>query len=231
MNKSVKVISAVMAGTICLTMSGCSLLNLGGSKVSTSKLISFAQDKGSEEYDDYDDFYDTFATDNGSKKKVKKGGYILLTDKDLKKYLKDDDVSASFDFELGYEKTMTQAVSYVIGDVSSDDKWAMEVIAIDFESADAAEDYFGDLSDRMEDNIDSFSSDLDVDTDDGEDNGISYRILHLDVESRNAVMNEGLYLDGKSVIILVAMDMGTDEGGELLQEFCSQLGIPDPSDM
>ena len=228
------VLAGAMAGVMVLSMSGCSLLHGSGSKVGRNKLKEFAEEAGAVAYDDTDEFIEVFIEEDAGQnaKKIKKGGVIDLEGKDLKSFLKNSDVHGAFNIDLGYEKTMTAGTAFVRGEYNQNSEtWAFIGMSIDFESADDAADYFDDIADKIDEIYDSVPSSNDTDTDDGEENGIAYFIATSTNSANDITISEGVYQNGKSVLIVVALDRQTDEGGETLCDFCEALGIECPAEL
>ena len=222
--------SVLMTAAMLVSAAGCSLLG-GGSRIGPSAISKFADGEGSERYDDADDFIDLIEDLNSNEnsiKKIKDGVHITLEGKDLKNFFKSSQIGGTGYTSFSYDKTMTQATIYYIGGQKSDKKWAFSALSIEFEDEEAAEEYFDDSVDSIESGVERLEMQMDCDTDDGDENGISYIIVNA--SNSTSAIYEGIYRDGNTVLFIVSADVGGKEGSKKIDSFCETIGIVSPKD-
>ena len=235
MKNFTKLIAAGVALATLATMSGCSLLGLG-SKVSPSSLDKICEDDGAKKYESYKEFKSMLeemsdAENEDGLKKLKKGVYISLEGKDLKKYF-DNTGFDTGSTAVSYDKTMKSATTYYIGNVKDDTMYVACALSIEFETSDDAEQYYEDTIEDIEDGIGSTSSGLETDFDDGEENGITYYPATARSQMLGTAIREGVYRDGKYVFFLVGIDTnGSDSAIDKLDSICEELGLVSPSEL
>ena len=230
MKKLTKIGSVLMTGAMLVSAAGCNLF--GGSKIGPAALASFADNEGSERYDDADDFIDLIQdlNDNESSiKKLKNGVHATLEGKDLKNFFKNSLIGGTSYTSFSYDKTMTQATVYYIGGQKNDKKWAFSALSIQFEDAEAAEEYYDDSVDSIETGFDTLTRYMDGDTDDGEEGGIAYFIA--EASNSSSGVYEGIYRDGNTVLFIISADINGKDGSKTLDSFCETFTIISPKDI
>lgn len=207
-----KALTCILTTSLALGIVGCS--------APTKKYVDALENAGFEEVE-----FKEFKKSNPIDGDFEDGVYVVSNDaKTLKKLAKqiDSDVDTD-DFK-----------SIVFSEKSSknmDDNYSLYVIS--FKSTDAAEDFFEDYSEELEDRMKEFKryeDNGDIATDDDD----NYFIGAADLEwyGSTAYVRIGCYLDGKDVICIL-MTATTDDAEdyvELTDDICDELDIINPSE-
>ena len=196
-------------------------------------ISKYAGNYGAEVYEQ-DDFFDLIdelnEEDKDAYKQLKNGVSIEFDSKGLKKYFKETSIGSSANASFDYDSSMVSGSIFYIGGLKSNNKWGLTALAIEFETADDAEDYYDDTIDSLESGMDQLSTYMDTDDDDGEDNGITYYIATATYSSNDIGIYEGIYRDGKYVLFVLAADVESTNGEEAMEELCDAIGIIKPTD-
>ena len=234
MKNYTKVLAVALSVSTVMSMAGCSLFN--SSKLAPKNLSSYASSQDAEFYEDIDDFTDLMdelndaSSQDDAMKKIKDGVYINLEGKDVKTYFKNSNFGGTTYSVFEYDKTMTSATVYYLGNSKSEKKTMFSALAIEFETAEDAEEYFENCSEGVEDGFGQLGELMDTDTDDGEENNIAYFLGAATYGSTTSVY-EGLYQQGRYVLIVMSADInGTSKGEDKIIEFCEEFGLADPTD-
>jgi len=183
-----KITSIALIAAMAFGLAGCSL---GGGKLAASKLKASAKKYGAEEYKDADDFEDL------DDDEIEDGAYITLSGKDSKDFLKDKDMTEDF-----YDKNAKSVTIFAVGE---EDESTVIILNLSFGSKKNAESYYDDMVEIYEDYTDSEYAD--VESDDGEEKGVTYSVCTADAGYIGVVY--GVYMSGSNVLIVMGVgDVG-----------------------
>lgn len=147
------------------------------------------------------------------------GAYITASGKDVKDILKSNDVTSGI-----YDKSITAATICVVAD--KDGGNGVFLMAFSFGSKDDAEAFYEDRAEEFEDLEDSA---YDYDSDDGEENGITYTVASA--EAWAFYYTGGAYLSGKTVFVVIGVAEDLDDANDIIDDIASCYDIVLPSEL
>lgn len=232
--KAISVLSLVLILSLFFCTS-CSLLSWN--KLSQSKIIQKYEDEDYEEVDfddlkdySYDFLYDFYRYDG----ELEDGVYTTINSKnEMRQIFNSDSFLSSIYLEslgLKYDKNMQSATYFTIADYNSSDFYCLTAITIDFDSSSSLNSYFEKLSDDDDDDDNDDDNDADVDFDSGNENGVRYVIQAI--ESDNQIAYVGMYVSGKSMLIVVGMGTGRLDNKieNCIDDFCEMVDVISPTE-
>lgn len=210
--KNLKRLTAVLlTAAMMIGMTGCAM----GGKLAPKKLADSAKKYGAEEVKDAEDFADMIEEGED----LEDGAYITASGKDVKDILKASDVTSDL-----YDSSITNATLVVVGD--NEDNTAAFLFAFTFSSKKDAQDFYDDCVEDIEDMDDSG---YDFDSDDGEENGVSYYVGVADAGFYG--VSEGVYLSGKTVFIVLGVGSDVDDCNDIIDDIGSCYDVVLPSEL
>lgn len=209
--KSFKKLTAIaLTAVMAFGMAGCT-----GGKLSPKTLAASAKDYGAEEYKDADDFSDLMEDGDD----LEDGAYITASGKDVKDILKSNDVS-----EALYDSSITAATIVVVAD--KEENTGAFLFAFSFSSAKDAEAYYEECVEDIEDMDDSG---YDFESDDGEENGVTYNVAVADAGFYG--VSEGVYLSGKTVFVVLGVGSDIGDCNDIIDDIGSCYDVVLPSEL
>ncbi|MBR6880468.1 MAG: hypothetical protein IKN14_05245 [Clostridiales bacterium] len=220
MKKIRTAVALLLVGSMVAGLTACS-----GGKLSPSKLAKAAKAVGAEEYEP-EDFQDEIEDISGIKDfgDYSEGIYTSGKIDDVKKVLKADSIDIP-------TKKVTEATVFFSADYDKKKNAdTMCIIAsLVFEDKDSARKFYEDSTEDLEEALESFEDMFDnVSQDDGED-GYEYYIVSFGNKKQPA-NNYGIYLDGKTVIVIEENSDGSKDLSGMADSICDELGIKAPSE-
>lgn len=171
------------------------------------------------------DFMYDFIRRNADSSSYLKGGFTTLQYEDLENYF-GSSVNGIFSLDLRYSDSMDHAVVYSAGERGSG-RWSIDVLALTFNSPENAKEYYQGIRDGLNS---SYSSKDPASVKEVDAEGVTCITGRLRDESYGTVTEEGIYLEGSSVLLAVSSESGTSKGTEAMTNFCAFFSIPDPKD-
>lgn len=215
MNIRIKIASAVLCAATMLSMTSCSFL-LGGSKLGSARLESYASGEGAQKMESAKKFLDADEDD------LEEGVYVSAEGKDIKKILTEKDLFVIPVLENFYDKSMQDLTIYVQGTTSGNKRDVVYAMSIVFEDEDSAEDYFDSIHDGIQPN-----PGISANNDDGTDDNIDYTIMNISDDPHYAAV--GGYRDGNTVLFLI----GYGNNKKVIKNvdaICDGMGVHQVSD-
>ena len=202
-----KIISAVLAGSMLIALSGCSITL--GNPYSEEKTIAGLEKSLEAEEIDSDDMLDILEEEDFGE--CEDGVYAKMSKKENKKAYNTLDLNQFFP---GVKK-VESAVSYLkTNDIDNQDRYVLWITSSEFTESDDARDFFDDTLDIWED--------LNEDFDFGDSEKLSQAYFYYD-DGRQDLYG-GIYMHGKRVISIICVNDPDD-----MDAFCHEMKINSPS--
>jgi len=209
MKRITKMASALLCGTIALSMTGC----FGGSKISPAKLYSYAKSDGAVVFDDYDELLDATEDEEIGDAVREDGVAIMLSVDDLMDAIEEKGADLN-SFRQFTDNNMDEVTIYAKNISSSNQLLG---IAAYFEDEDDAEDFYDEYTAQIK----AYDLYDDAQIDYGTEKGIEYS--YVVASQYGYTIGMGVYLDGNYVLML--MQYSSSDVEELL-DMCDSLGLP-----
>lgn len=206
-----KIAAVVLAATMAVNVAGCAM----GGKLSPKTLSSAAKKYGAEEIKDPDEFSDMM--EDGED--FEDGAYITAAGKDVKDILKGNDVTDGI-----YDKSIASATVCVVAD--PDKGYGVFLMSFSFKSKEDAQDFYDERAEEFEDLEDSS---YDYDSDDGEENGITYVVASA--ETYAFYYTGGAYLSGKTVFVAIGVAEDIDDANDIIDDIAADYDLVLPSEL
>ena len=228
MKKKIAAFCSIALLVTSFALSGC--VFTAQSPIGPDKVSSYAEGLGAESYDG-----------KGFLKKMNKtygfdedGSYAVMDSSELKKYFDDKGISDGNTVELEYESSMVSGAIYFLGKYEGDGKCQYEVFAVEFEEEKDAEDYFDDVVEIIEANLERIKSSATTDSDSGKDDEINYfvssKIFGIGRLNPPLAIYNAVYQDGKYLLFITGNDYGTNFNTEdAIEGWCDEFGIVSPT--
>ena len=194
-------------------------------RIHADDVAQYGDSHSAQFYEYPSDFVYDFVDGNVSAGTYAKGGFTTFVDSDLEDYFSDWHVNSTFDLHLTYESSMDHAVVYSAGERGGS-RWGINVLALKFNSPEAAADYYNTIRDEMERKFSSYEYPTSTVLSQGDDEGVIY--INGRAVNGSAVTEEAIYLEGNSVLLAVSEEVGMTKGTEAMTDFTGFFNIPDP---
>lgn len=231
MNRFKKAFSVLLVASILMLGTGCNF-QIGRSKLAQDTIRSLYDDEGYEEVD-FDEIVE--ATDNlmwhmSDYDDELESGLYATTDakKDLKDMFSSESLTTTglfYTVNLGYDSSMDSATYFSQVSCYDDGAVSLVAISIDFSSSDAADEYYEDLVEYLEEYCE-------LEGEMEEANPARYRYVTLNVEGDGMDGTVAMYASRGNVLIVCGI--GSSELSrkidKAIDEYCDLLDIESPTD-
>ena len=197
--------------------------------IDVGKLVSYASSAGAAEIKDTYEFLNYYLHGKADGQMLETGGYTFLEDEEVMTFFDDEAVGAAFNLPVGYSVDMQNAAVFRKGASEGDNKWSVLVCSVRFEDVYSAPAFYYGLRDAMTEAFKSFNADTVSSVDQGITDDIFYTAGKAVNDAEKTSMYEGLYMKDNFVLMLVGMDVGTKDGENTIESYCSFAGIPSPA--
>ena len=227
-----KILTAAVAFALAALLAA--LAGCAGAGVGSAAVAKYAKAQKAAECPSAAEYLDLFIVGNATQEQMQQGASITVIGADLQALVGDAALDKGFNLPVStlsqdVAASMKTATFYRVGDRTDDGRWTMLVCAIDFDDETAAVSFHSNLSLKLQAEFETFAVSTDWTIESSKESGKVYDIAKATNEPTATTMYEGLYQQGKSVLLVVCMDLKTTGGAEAVSALCSKLEIPDPT--